>query len=207
MSARLRNLASFKRKKGFRTLRQRILIVCEGEKTEPNYFRAFRVSSSVLISVMGMGANTESFVRRAVDEKAKVARTPEAFDQVWCVFERDSFPAQNFNNAFSVANANNIKIAYSNEAFELWYLLHFSYMQSALTRQQYVERLSEWLEKPYQKNSKDMYQTLLGKQPDALRNAIRLLNSFNPRNPVSNNPSTTVHLLVEELNKYKLDIC
>jgi hypothetical protein len=46
-----------------------------------------------------------------------------------------------------------------------------------------------------------MYQELLDIQLMAIRNAERLLNSYDSFNPENNNPSTTVHKLVEELNK------
>ena len=31
--------------------KKRILIVCEGTKTEPNYFRSFKVKSSVVVDI------------------------------------------------------------------------------------------------------------------------------------------------------------
>lgn len=117
------------------------------------------------------------------------------------MFDRDSFPAQKFNEAVSLAKRTNIKIAYSNEAFELWYLLHFNYYQTAMTRSDYYDRLSKLLDKKYKKNQKDMYTLLESKQSIAIRNAKKLLRQYTPRNPERDNPSTTVHLLVEQLNR------
>ena len=37
-----------KRSVGTRETVQRFLVVCEGEKTEPNYFRSFRVPKNVV---------------------------------------------------------------------------------------------------------------------------------------------------------------
>ena len=46
-----------------------------------------------------------------------------AFDQVWCVFDRDpsrvNNTAQRFNAALRLAEKEDIKVAYSNECFEL----------------------------------------------------------------------------------------
>lgn len=81
-------------------------------------------------------------VRRAIEIR-QTSLLP--FDIVWCVFDRDNFPAQNFNNAFEIARHNDINIAYSNEAFELWYFLHFDYCDSAMSRDQYQEKLSDLL--------------------------------------------------------------
>ena len=71
--------------------RPRILIVCEGEKTEPNYFRAFRVTNNVF----GEGLETI----RVVEEAERLNEVDGPFDRIWCVFDRDSFPADNFDNA------------------------------------------------------------------------------------------------------------
>jgi hypothetical protein len=62
--------------------------------------------------------------------------------------------------------------------------------------------LTDRLGIPYRKNSTDIYGELLNRQNDAIRNAERLLQQYNPVDPLRNNPSTTVHLLVNELNSH-----
>lgn len=176
-----------------RSLRKRFLIVCEGEKTEPNYFRGFRAPGRT-VDIRGIGYNTDSLVREAI----RIMKQDE-YDQVWCVFDRDSFPAKNFNAAFELARTNNIQIAYSNEAFELWYLLHYDYHQSAIPRTDYIKILSSKLGKRYEKNSETIFDDLENKVQTAIRNARRLLTNYGPQNPEKDNPSTTVHLLVTEL--------
>lgn len=196
-----RNLSSYKRRAvNTREIRQRFLIVCEGERTEPKYFERFRVPKNIIeIDVRGFGYNTVSLVKKAIE-----LQNQESYDQIWCVFDRDSFPAQNFNAALSLAKQNNIKIAYSNEAFEIWYLLHFHYYKTAMTRSDCCNKLSELLDKRYKKNQEDMYTLLGPKQSNAIKNARRLLSQYIPSNPAQDNPSTTVHLLVEELNRFIL---
>ena len=179
-----------------REIRQRFLIVCEGEKTEPNYFRKFR-NPTVVIDVRGTGFNTVKLIEEAVTRKSK-----DNYDQVWCVFDRDSFPSAHINEAIQLARKHSIQIAYSNEAFELWYLLHFQYLENGLTRQDYISRLSELLQHPYEKNSETIYEELLHSQNVALRNARRLHQIYGQYNPITCNPSTTVYLLVEELNRF-----
>lgn len=170
-----------------------ILIVCEGEKTEPNYFKAFRVSSAEII---GIGHVTKSLVEYAIRYR-DAADYP--YDQVWCVFDRDDF--DDFAEAITLAERNNMGVAYSNQAFELWYLLHFSFMDSALHRDGYIEILKRQLG-TYKKNDRWMYDRLIEFQADAIRNAEKLLGSFTG-SPNKSDPSTTVHRLVIELNKYK----
>jgi hypothetical protein len=176
--------------------RQRFLIVCEGEKTEPNYFKQFPLPPDSVVDVRGIGANTLSLVREALE-----LRREAKYDQVWCVFDHDSFPAQNFNAALELAEVNGIQVAYSNEAFELWYVLHFDYLNAGITRRDYITRLSKLLGRRYRKNSEAMYDEIVTRQKDAIRNAQRLLAQYTPPRPERDNPSTTVHLLVEQLNR------
>lgn len=80
----------------------RFLIVCEGEKTEPNYFEKFKSKinavrkNSVAIEIKGVGKNTLSLVEDTI--RLKNRANPD-YTQVWCVFDRDSFPTGNFDNA------------------------------------------------------------------------------------------------------------
>jgi hypothetical protein len=46
-----------------------------------------------------------------------------------------------------------------------------------------------------------MYDDLLSLQSKAIKNAKKLLLSYDPHNPEADNPCTTVFKLVEELNK------
>jgi hypothetical protein len=190
--------------------RERVLIVCEGEKTEPNYFKAIKAELPrhvVEVELHGEGDNTLGLV-----EKAQVLRDERAggdypFDQVWVVFDRDSFPADDFDNAITKAQNDNIKTAWSNEAFELWYVLHFEYRNTAMPRTEYQEKLSTLIGRRYAKNAPDMYQVLAvtGNQASAIKWAQRLHKAVtdNHITPANANPCTTVYQLVEVLNAFK----
>jgi hypothetical protein len=184
------------RKVNTREVRQRFLIVCEGEKTEPNYFKSFRVPKNV-IDVKGVGENPSNLV-----ESARRYNSLEDYDQVWCVFDRDNWKPQDFNNAIQNAEHQNFKVAYSNEAFELWYVLHFEFLNTGIPRTDYCHKLTNLMGKKYKKNSEHIYDELIDKQDIAIKNSRRLLQQYDPQIPVKDNPSTTVHLLVEELNKF-----
>lgn len=82
-----------------RPVLNRFLIVCEGERTEPNYFRQFRVPREVaIVNIHGTGYNTESLVREAMRLREEKKYDGED-DQVWCVFDRDSFLKAQFNRS------------------------------------------------------------------------------------------------------------
>lgn len=174
-------------------IRQRFLIVCEGKKTEPQYFERFRVPSLV-VKVEGIGMNT----LRLVDEAIKIRSNGE-YDQVWCVFDKDDFPIDHFENAIQQAVDHDIHVAYSNQAFELWYVLHFEYLHAAIDRKTYMKKLNGYLKMEYEKNDPQMYQLLRCKIDTAIRNAERLMKEYQPSQPGKDDPSTTVHILVKAL--------
>ena len=185
---------------------QRFLIVCEGEKTEPNYFNGFRVPQ-LAVDAVGTGHNTLSLVEEAIRLKGEKEadakrRDRPPYDQCWCVFDRDSFGADDFNSAIRQAEAAGFRVAYTNEAFELWYLLHFDDHRASLHRSQYHGILEDRLEHSYHKNSGTMYAELKSRQAEAIRRAKGLLAEYGEaHNPQQDNPCTTVHLLVNALRQ------
>lgn len=199
MSKRKINSSGYSpRKVNTREIRQRFLIVCEGAKTEPNYFRSFRVPKNVAeIDVQGLGENPSKLV-----QSAKELKKQGEYDRVWCVFDRDSWTTEDFNNAIKNAKVQGFEVAYSNESFELWYILHFEYLNSGIPRSDYLRKLTSLFGRTYQKNSETIYDELFEKQSIAIKNAENLLKQYNPQIPAKDNPSTTVHLLVKELNKF-----
>ncbi|MDR3172821.1 MAG: RloB family protein [Treponema sp.] len=180
---------------------RRFLIVCEGEKTEPNYFRKFPENPEVYdrIDIHGTGYNTVSLVNEAIRLKAEAQKRKEPYIEIWCVFDKDDFPAGQFVKAIALAGRNQIKCAYSIEAFELWYMLHFNFYDAALSRDQYKEKLTEALGKTYQKNDEGMYRVLQKRQKAAIQNARRLYIRQYKRPLAEQNPVTTVFWLVERL--------
>ena len=184
-----------------------ILIVCEGERTEPNYFDQFEVTN-ITIDPRGIGDNTVRLVEYAIKE----SKTND-YDQVWCVFDKDSFPNQNFNRAVELAKNENFGIAYSNESFELWYILHFEYLNSQITRDQYIKKLNnifkskkdEGFPDSYKKNDPNIYRILKPYQHVALKNAQNLSNNYESElipSSATQCPVTYVYKLVEELNRW-----
>lgn len=195
---------NYQRRVAVREPRQRFLIVCEGKKTEPNYFDSFPVPKDVIVKIYrGAGVHI-SVVREAIEIKKQ---SEDDYDQIWCVFDRDKQPgnprnAQNFNEAIRLAESEGVRVAYSNDAFELWYLLHFDYHDTAVHRNDYVTKLKTKIPGGYKKNDPDIYSKLVDKMDDGCRNAAKLLANYAPINPEADDPSTTVYLLVTELRKY-----
>lgn len=185
---------------------QRFLIVCEGAKTEPNYFEGFR-APKLVVDTVGTGHNTLSLVDKAIrlkgEKEAEAKRRGGSpYDQIWCVFDRDSFGADDFNSAIRKAEAAGFHVAYTNQAFELWYLLHFDDHRAALHRDQYHAALTNRLGYSYRKNSSTLYGELQSRQAEAIQRAESLLAEHSANhNPQLDNPCTTVHLLVKALRE------
>lgn len=180
---------------------RRILIVCEGEKTEPNYFRKFPSNPEVYdsIDVYGTGYNTVSLINEAIRIKKLALQKRDPYIETWCVFDKDDFSVESFGNAIKLAEKNQIKCAYSIEAFEVWYMLHFNYYDSAFSRSQYKEKLSELLKKTYLKNNEEMFSLLKNRQNRAMQNAQKLYYKQYLLPLKKQNPVTTVFYLVERL--------
>ncbi|GAB2622451.1 hypothetical protein GCM10027035_17790 [Emticicia sediminis] len=190
-----------------------ILIVCEGENTEPSYFNQFRLSSAT-VKPVGEGYNTLSLVQRAIQ-----LANEKRYDQVWCVFDRDDFPEGDFNDAIQLAEAQNFNVAYSNQSFEYWLILHFDDHQGGgMHRKDYNNKINELL-KPYnvtydgnnsKKVSADFFELLDGIDTKtntkriqlAISRASRTFKQFDHTNPAREESSTTVFRLAEELLKY-----
>jgi hypothetical protein len=187
--------------------RRRVLILCEDQKSARLYFQGFNLDQRrVEVLTIGTGMNTDSLVKNAIDREEEADRRGEPFHRIWCVFDRDDFPAQNFNRAFELAESHGISVAWANEAFELWYLLHFNYHDTGMCRADYGGRLSALLKCKYDKADDQIYTKLEPHQPTAMKHARRLEKHWvevGRWTPESANPSTNIHQLVEFLNEFK----
>jgi hypothetical protein len=193
-----------------RELKAYFLIVCEGEKTEPNYFKGFPKQSGKIvydIKYDGGGISTLKVVEKAIELRDK---SKQKYDRVWAVFDRDSFKSSSFNSAILKANAHKISCAWSNQAFELWYLLHFHNRVTAMDRNEYSKALEEAINSKqkskstsfkYKKNDTSMFSLLAkyGNQEQAIKWAKKLNENFEGEKYSDYNPSTQVYKLVEEL--------
>ncbi len=187
-----------------------ILIFCEGKNTEPSYFRHFKLQSAT-IKVDGDKGNTIGLVRKALKEI-------DQYDQVWCVFDKDDFSEKNFNDAISLAKSKGVKVAYSNQAFEYWLILHLEDHQGGgFDRSGYNHKINELLRPfgvEYEDKQKfvsdDFFDVLDGidgatkvRRVDlAIRRAKKIYDAWNHQSPAREESSTTVFELVETLLKH-----
>jgi len=206
-----------RRKERIRETRKHFLIVCEGKKSEPIYFNALEQTlpkGIVRVVPVGTGRNTLSLVKE-IDKIREREETTRAimFDEIWAVFDKDSFLVENFDNAVHscVSRKDPVEVAWSNECFELWYLLHFRDQQTGIGRDDIFAAMETEF-------SISNYRDLKGEQgrwiheqmavhagqPTAIARARALEHYWQLGSPPSQqNPCTKVFLLVEKLIKYK----
>ncbi|HAI68861.1 MAG TPA: hypothetical protein DCM38_05405 [Gammaproteobacteria bacterium] len=113
------------RRKPSRVLRKTIYIVTEGTNTEPNYFKGIiqQIEKSAEYSFDVRLVDTDKTdAVGLVNEATFISIKPE-YDEVWAVFDKNGYTQH--RQAFDKAEQNNIKIAFSSIAFEIWVLLHF----------------------------------------------------------------------------------
>ena len=121
------------RRKPFRSPKRRLLVVCEGVNTEPQYIRGlerFLRDATLSIEIPPERGDPKKLVEvakefnsNAVEDARRSGDDNLRFDEVWCVFDRDDF--ERFDAACQMARDNLFKLAVSNPSFELWLLLHF----------------------------------------------------------------------------------
>ena len=192
------------RRQGVREIKQSFLIVCEGEKTEPDYFKAFCMTAAT-VKAVGQAMNTMTLVSKAISIREADQKRKKVYDQCWVVFDKDDFPAKDFNQAIQFAEKNGFRVAYSNQAFEYWFLLHYNLYTGAIHRNQYKDMLTKLTGIPYSKSEgygAVMYNLLLSRQQQAINNAETVLAEISHGNPAEEESSTTVQRLVIELNKF-----
>ena len=206
--------ASQKRREKTREKLVRFLIVCEGEKTEPHYFEALIkncISTIREVIIEGEGRATVALVDRAKAIKQELERkNAMAFDRVWLVFDKDNF--DDFNEAIRKAKKLGFQCAWSNEAFELWYLLHFAYLDTGIGRNAYVEKLQGFFREKmgdtdfeYKKGNPNIYRLLQkhGSEDLAISHANKLRASYEGTDYANHKPCTMVDKLVKELKDPK----
>lgn len=197
-----------KRKSKTREPYDRVLIVTEGEKTEPFYLRElvnnYRLSTAN-IEVIGAGAGPDTVVERAKELRNRERQRGEKFDQVYCVFDRNRHPG--FAGASSRARHLGLRLARSWPCFEYWLLLHFEYVRKPFTgsgKQSDCDNCVRVLRQHiagYAKATPGVFRLLKNKIESAKERARRA--RADARSTGADDPSTEMHDLVEYLQYIK----
>ncbi len=193
------------------TARNAFYIITNGEQTECNYFRLLKAKHSIYdVKVIFQNGDPIGLVNYALNYVRDA-------NQVWCVFDIDyTNDDGRLLPALKKAEENNIKIAYSNIAFEVWLISHYEKCSKPLQINQLQGELDKLLKQneagyTYSKtDEKLMKKCFVPKYKQAVENAKivyqKHVKDFNEKHknqkilPIWNwNSSTTVYKLVEAL--------
>lgn len=194
-----RSINDYRRNRGIRSPGKVIVIVCEGQETEPNYFGAlrqkFRLSTLNVKVVADQGAPI-SVVNCAIDEKKKI---DEPTDEVWCIFDTEN-PNENpsLRVAIDKARKARINLAISNPAFEYWYFIHFEQSNRPFANGQAMKRALKTHIPDYDENA-NVFSILDERTQMAMDNAEVLRKRSSESWDIFPNPSTGVDKLVTEI--------
>ena len=180
----------------------KILIVCEGKNTEPQYFKGFkRACRDSLVDIeiaSGQGVpmtvveESRTRMEKATDAAKREKDDYLAYDSVWCVFDVDEHP--HLPEACKMARDIGINLAISNPCFELWLLLHFKDPPGMKDRKQ-VQRLLKKHVPGYDKSVKQA--TYSDGYSIAVTRAATLDKIAEKVRTPGHNPTTGVYRLTE----------
>lgn len=218
-SAKARGKKDLARKSSTRPQHERILIVSEGSKTEPNYFgdirMAYRLSSAnIHIYPSELGTDPKNVVQYAYDlfcngDSNKHHVDKGAFEHVYAVFDRDIH--NNFFEALQLIegyNQKKNKLKNDNQepvcfhaiasvpSFELWLLLHYEDVLAPIERWTVIERLKKHIP-DYDKGATGIFKRTRPHLIQAQERAAALAKKFTAHNDPE--PYTGIHELIEKL--------
>lgn len=218
-SSKERQKKQLERKQGRRASYDRILIISEGSKTEPNYFREIRSAyrlhtANVEVRPSELGTAPIQVVQYAhdlfINGDSHKNIQPRAFEKVFAVFDRDSH--ESYHQALALAASlhgklrNDTKQIISFQAiasvpsFELWLLLHYEDIQAPLHRDDVFRRLRQYIPN-YEKGADNTFTNTRQDIAIATERAERLAERFSAYTDPE--PFTAIVELVQLLTKLR----
>ncbi len=201
------------RKTAYRQEYDKVLIVCEGEKTEPNYFKElinhYKISSANVKVDGRCGSSPKCVLEFAQRLDKEEKEKGDAYNRVYCVIDRDTHACYD-ETITKIQNKESFYAANSVPCFEYWLLLHFNYSTKPYSNKgnssianEVLKDLKQYLPN-YKKGTKDIFNQTQQDLKFAINNAKRSLDQATKNN--TDNPSTNVHELVEYLKNLKRKI-
>ena len=208
-----RQAKDLSRKKKKRDPHERVLIVCEGEKTEPNYFNGlidfYRINTANVAVDGNCGSSPICIVDHAIQLYKVEKKKGDSFDRVYCVFDQDSHEtyAKAIDKLQNQKPIDTFFVTTSVPCFEYWLILHFVYTTKPYCSEgkrscgAVVLRELEKHMPHYKKGLKNVFSELIEKLEFAKENAIKSIAQA--RKNDTDNPTTLIYELVEYLQNIK----
>lgn len=213
----------------------RHIIYSEGTKTEPYYVDSIKESIAdkyncevndieIVNGNSDASYSTIGLIDFGENDIKKRLKNGEKINHVWFFFDKDDFEESDFLNAcnyenkinnsskenfeglkYNVNNDITYHCCWSNEAFELWLYLYFEYNDSALKRDDYIEKLQKLqalknIGYYYHKNDKGLHSTFI-KAGGSIDKAMKSAKKLCAENKYAS-PSTGVWKFAEYFRRY-----
>lgn len=228
------------------------IVFCEDEICEVLYLKQFETAITK-VNLIGKQKGSITNVLNAIThcqkngllirDQNQVEKLADNATRVWCVFDRDrnagateQLEANAFNESITLANSKGFKVAWSNDAFELWLLLHFEAidpnnnpyparedcynrltqiflpLQSDNAALKRVQAEPTFRYKTFLKTRKNFPSIVMPATTQLIGEAInraKVLEAYHDvaaKVPSDKNPCTMMHHLVAELMKHAQDL-
>ena len=209
MKRRPNTVRGYARRPASREAGLRLLIVCEGSKTEPYYFELigqFARTRNLHSKIYGKECGTdplsvaEYLEERLVDDSG--------YDFAFCVIDRDSHNASKLSHAKALVRAldqkhenTQVRLIISDPSIEYWFILHFEYTRAGFVASGGRSRADcagahlRTHITDYTKTSKSDISACIKLTKTAINNSRKSLQDAVVTNEF--NPSTTMHEFFE----------
>ncbi|MBE6421134.1 MAG: RloB domain-containing protein [Elusimicrobium sp.] len=187
------------RRINLRQTKKPIVIITNGE-TEEIYFNGFKDRDSSYVLHIRRRNSAPQNLPRQVSNILQGVHLRGSSPEIWLVVDKDNFPIE---KAAALTKAKKYYFAYSIPSVEIWFLLHFCYTSASMTPAQAINRLSSYLDLPYEK-TKDYFELLAPHQITAINHAKKLEQHHMKQkaNLLKANPYTNIYMLVEKLTRH-----
>lgn len=197
----------------------KIVIVCEGKKTEPDYFdsyvvKHFREARNIKVVPNTKGKTSlNQLYAAALDNKS---RYPNAV--VFMVFDNDGKLSNKTQKKqlctvlskcapLGSVSQDKVNFIFSNPQFELWAILHFEYTTAALTKKETERRTKRYFPDYNPKDNKTFDYNIILRSPESEQCAIKYAKKLRKHHIKIEGecffdcPTTNVDVLIEYMER------
>lgn len=220
MKRNRRQVNTTSRKKQTRYTGDTVLIVCEGKETEPNYLEElkhyFTLNQAAVVVDPSSGSAPNSVVKHAKTEIKKACDAGNPYAKVYCVIDKDQHPTymsalqtiKDFNEATRKKCDTVLCAIPSIPCFEYWILMHYEKTTRNFGTSgnspcgQLISSTLKTHVPEYTKADRAFSKKLINEQlEDARQNSLATYKAA--QSAGTDDPSTKMHLLVDELEHLK----
>lgn len=178
------------RKSKQKEIRPAFYVFCEGE-TEEAYIsflkKKYRIPIEIITNISG-NCISKKMIDNYVNKKTRHEK-----DKIFLMYDLD-IPEVS-KKLFSIENENTILLG-TNPCFELWYILHWKNQNAFISSVECIEKLKKFCPNYEKGKINNKLREKLNDSKNAKERALKMKNY--------QNPSTTVYVFIEELEKNKL---